>query len=257
VIERTSSNEQIHAKSGFIRFEDRDSDHPIVEKVWGCHSERADGFLSVAANNFEMVVTRLEGKSYITLRGPETAATTIDCPADGEWIAIRFKAGTYMSGFLPGSLRDHKDVTLPSATRHSFWLNGSALEYPNLNNAETFVKRLANPGILLRDPMVRDTLLQRPSGLSLRSVQRRFLRSAGVTYATFRQIERARLATNLLREGVAILDVVSRLGYFDQPHLARSLRRFIGQTPAQIARAEKQLSFLYKTNSSAEAIVPL
>jgi AraC-like DNA-binding protein len=257
VIERTKSIEQRRGQSEFIHFEERNSDHPFVEKVWGCHSERADSFLSVAANNFEMVVTRLDGKSSITLRGPETAATTLDCPADGEWIAIRFKAGTFMSRFLPGSLRDHNDVTLPSATGRSFWLNGSALEYPTLENAETFVKRLTNSGMLLRDPMVRDTLLRRPTEFSLRSVQRRFLRSAGVTYAILRQIERARLATNLLREGVATLDVVSRLGYFDQPHLARSLRRFIGQTPTQIARREQQLSFLYKTNSSAENIVPL
>ena len=112
-----------------------------------------------------------------------------------------------MPRFLPGSLRDHKDVTLPPATGHSFWLNGSALEYPDFDNAETFVKRLAKFGILSRDPIVDDTLLRRPGELCLRSVQRHFLRSAGITYATFRQIERARYATNLLREGVSILDV--------------------------------------------------
>jgi AraC-like DNA-binding protein len=98
-------------------------------------------------------------------------------------------------------------------------------------------------------------LLGRPCELSLRSAQRHFLRSTGVTYTTFRQIERARYAINLLREGVSILDVVSRLGYFDQAHLTRSLRRFIGQTPAQVTQGQKQLSFLYKTNSSAESIV--
>jgi len=241
--------------SAFIHFEDRPSDHPFVEKVWRCRSERADSFLSVAANNFEMALTRLRGKTFFTLRGPETAATAMDCPGEGEWIAIRFKIGTHMPRFLPGSLRDHQDVTLPAATGHSFWLNGSALEYPNFENAETFVKRLAKSGVLSRDPIVEDTLLRRPGELSLRSAQRHFLRSAGVTYATFRQIERARYATNLLRDGVSILDVVSCLGYFDQAHLTRSLRRFIGQTPAQITRGQKQLSFLYKTNSSAEAIV--
>jgi len=97
-------------------------------------------------------------------------------------------------------------------------------------------------------------LARRPGELSLRSVQRHFLRSTGVTYATFRQIERARYATILLREGVSILDVVSRLGYFDQAHLTRSLKRFIGETPAKIVLRQKQLSFLYKTTSSAEAI---
>jgi AraC-like DNA-binding protein len=244
-----SSDATTQSKSEFIHFEDRPSDHPFVEKVWRCRSERADSFLSVAANNFEMALTRLRGKTLLTLRGPETAATAMDCPGDGEWIAIRFKIGTFMPRFLPGSLRDHKDVTLPAATGHSFWLNGSALEYPDFDNAEIFLKRLAKSGILSRDPIVEDILLRRPCELSLRSAQRHFLRSTGVTYATFRQIERARYATNLLREGVSILDVVGYLGYFDQAHLTRSLRRFIGQTPTQIRQGQKQLSYLYKTNS--------
>ena len=251
---RASSNHGARAEDDFIHFEDRASDHPLVERVWRCHSERAAGFLSVAATNFEMVVTRLAGKSFLTLRGPETAATTMDCPGAGEWVAIRFKPGAFMPGFLPASLRDHKDVTLPPATSRSFWLNGSAVEYPSFDNAETFVRRLAKSNVLSRDPIVDDTLLRRPGELSLRSLQRRFLRSTGVTYATFSQIERARYATILLREGVSILDVVSCLGYFDQAHLTRSLRRFIGETPTKIIRQQKQLSFLYKTPSTAEAI---
>jgi AraC-like DNA-binding protein len=248
-------NETRQDKSGFIRFEDRTSDHPFVEKVWRCHSERADSFLSVAANNFEMAITRLGGKSFLTLRGPETTATTLDCPAEGEWVCIRFKVGTFMPRFLPGSLRDHSDVTLPSATARSFWLNGSALEYPDFENAETFVKRLVKFGILSRDPVVEDTLLRRPGELSLRSAQRHFLRSTGITYATFQQIERARYATNLLREGVSIFDVVVGAGYFDQAHLTRSLRHFIGETPAKIIQGQRQLSFLYKTNLPVEAMV--
>jgi hypothetical protein len=182
---QASLNETMQGKSNFIHFEDRASEHPFVEKVWRCHSDRADTFLSIAANNFEVAITRLGGKSFLTLRGPETTATTLDCPAEGEWIGIRFKVGTFMPRFLPGSLRDHKDVTLPPATGHSFWLNGSALEYPDFDNAETFVKRLAKSGILSRDPIVDDTLLRRPGELCLRSVQRHFLRSTGVPYATF------------------------------------------------------------------------
>jgi AraC-like DNA-binding protein len=242
-------------ESDFIHFEDRASDHPFVEKVWRCHSERADHFLSVAANSFEIAVTLLRGKSFLTLRGPETTATTLACPAEGQWVCIRFKGGTFMPRFLPGTLRDHHDITLPPATGHSFWLNGSALAYPSFDNAETFVRRLVQSGILSRDPLVEDTLLRRPRELSLRSAQRHFLRSTGVTYAAFRQVERARYATILLREGVSILDVVSRLGYFDQAHLTRSLKRFIGETPAKIMHRQKQLSFLYKTASLAEAIV--
>ena len=51
------------------------------------------------------------------------------------------------------------------------------------------------------------------------------------------------------KRGLSILDVVYEAGYFDQPHLTRSLKYYIGQTPAQIMDRSRsqQLSFLYKT----------
>jgi methylphosphotriester-DNA--protein-cysteine methyltransferase len=39
----------------------------------------------------------------------------------------------------------------------------------------------------------------------------------------------------LLQRGVSIHDTVHEAGYFDQPHLTRSLKRLLGQTPAEIA----------------------
>jgi hypothetical protein len=161
-----SLNEWTQDKGEFFHLEDRASDHPFVEKVWRCHTDRGDTFLSVAANCFEMVFTRLRGKSFLTLRGPETAATPVDCPAAGQWVGIRFKPGIFMPRFLPESLRDHTDITLPSATGQSSWLNGSVLEYPSFDNAESLVKRLAKSGMLSRDPIVEDTLLRRPRELS-------------------------------------------------------------------------------------------
>lgn len=64
-----------------------------------------------------------------------------------------------------------------------------------------------------------------------------------------RQFERARYAVLLLKGGVPIPWAAQQAGYFDQPHLTRSLRRFVGQTPAQLLDVERsaQLSFLYKT----------
>jgi hypothetical protein len=231
----------------FLSFEDRPTDSPFVERIWRAHSYRADEFLSVAACHFEMAVTRLRGRIFLTLRGPETKATTCDCPADGEWLGIRFKLGTFMPKLTPGRLRDRNDVTLPDASSRSFWLNGSAWEYPAFENAETFVQRLAQQGIIARDPGTDAVLRGQGQAQSLRSAQRHFLRATGLTRCSVRQIERARHAANLLREGASILDTVHEAGYFDQAHLTRSLKYRIGQTPAEIIRGERQLSFLYKT----------
>ena len=252
--ELTSSAADRRIEPEFIHFEHRASDHPFVEKVWRCRSERAGMFLSVAAYSFEIAITHLGGKRFLTLRGPETKATSLDCPADGEWVCIRFKAGTFMQRFLPGALRDHNDVTLPHATGSSFWFNGSVLEYPDFENAETFVNRLVRSRLLARDPVVADSLERRSTKLSRRSEQRHFLQSTGVSLATFRQIERARYAARVLRGAVPIIDVVHRTGYFDQAHLTRSLKRFIGETPSEIISGRMQLSFLYKTESTTEDI---
>jgi AraC-like DNA-binding protein len=234
----------------FIIFEDRPSDSPLIERVWRCHSERAGTFHSMAASHWEMVVTRHQGKAFLTIRGPETKATSADCPAEGEWVAIRFKLGTFMPMLPARNLRDRRDVNLPQETSRSFWLNGSTWEYPDFENAEIFVKRLVREGMIAVDPTVDSALHGRPRELSIRSAQRHFLQATGITHSAIRQIERARYATNLLTQGVSILDTVYQAGYFDQAHLTRSLKYLIGQTPAQIMRAEEQLSFLYKTTFS-------
>ena len=228
----------------FIIFEDRPSDSPFVERVWRSHSERADTFNSVATPHWEMVVSRHAGETSFIVRGPETSATTVECPADGEWFAIRFKLGTFMPLLPTSERRDRNDVILPDASTRSFWLNGSAWEYPNFENAETFVKRLVDRGLVTADPMVTSP----PFEVSDRTMQRRFLRTTGMTRSTADQIERARRATLLLRQGHSILDVVFETGYYDQAHLTRSLKHFIGLTPARIARADQQLSFLYNTD---------
>lgn len=235
----------------FLVFEDRLSDSPFVERVWRCHSERAGRFHSIASPHWEMAITRLRGKIYLTIRGPETRVTMEDCPADGEWLGIRFKLGTFMPKLPVHRLIDRQDVDLPTLTPQSFWLEGDAWEFPSFDNAESFVTRLVKNGLVTRDGAVQAALDGDQEALSLRTIQRHFRMATGMTQATYRQIARARHATQLLRRGVSILDTVHEAGFFDQSHMARSIRRLIGQTPADVMRQEEQLSFLYKTASDS------
>lgn len=71
----------------------------------------------------------------------------------------------------------------------------------------------------------------------------------GLTRGAVRQIRRARQAAVLLQEGAPAQDVAHRLGYFDQPHLARSLSRYIGRTATRLSSGDdaEPLSLLYKT----------
>ena len=234
----------------FIIFDDnRLSDSPFIERVWRCHSEREGLFVSVATSHWDLVVTRLAGKLTVTLKGPETKASEVFCPAGGEWLGIRFKAGAFMPQ-LPVPLLVDADRQLPSGTR-TFRLDGDAWGYPTFENAETFVARLARAGLVVRDAAVAAALDGDEPALSTRGAQRHFLFATGMSHAALKQIERARHAANLLRSGVSIADTVGEAGFFDQAHLSRSVARLIGLTPARIAREERQLSFLYKTQLPA------
>lgn len=203
--------------------------------------------MSVACCNLELVVSRVRGQATLTIRGPETAPSAVPCPADGEWLAIRFKPGTFMPQFPVRRLLNNLGVTLPQPSKRVFLLDGRKWELPTFDNAEAFVRRLMGKGLVRRDPEIAAALADGGAVFSTRTRQRRFLRVVGMPFNVMRQIERARLAASLLRDGVSIADVVWRCGYYDHAHLTRSLRRFIGVPPSRVPDANLQLSFLYKT----------
>lgn len=229
--------------------DERPSESPLVEAIWRSQSEQAVPFISMADSHYAMVVTKHKGRTFLTVRGPETRATSAHGLADGEFVGIRFKLGVFMPDLPPKKVMDRRDLSLPEASGKSFWLNGSAWELPDYENADLFVERLAREGLLVHDPVVSAILAGEPARMSLRTVQRRFLNATGLTHNTIYQIERARYATSLLKQGVPFLDVAFQAGYFDQSHLIRSLNHFVGLTPSQIADAcsPDQMSFLYNT----------
>jgi hypothetical protein len=155
--------------------------------------------------------------------------------ADAEFLYITFKLGTFMPHLPVRNLLD-VGTALPQATNKSFWLNGSAWQFPDYENADTFVDRLVRAGLLMCDGIVDAVLQGHPQELSPRSTQRRFLLATGLTQRYIHHVERARRAAVLLQQGAPVLDTVYQSGYFDQPHMTRALKHLIGQTPAQISR---------------------
>jgi AraC-like DNA-binding protein len=232
-----------------FRFEERESNSPFVDRVWRAESERAGSFSSVATSQWEMVISKYRGETTITLRGPETKATSLDCSLVGaEWMGIIFKHGTVLP-YLPAGMLVDGDIDLPDASGTAFWLQGSAWQFPDYGNADAFVDKLTRRELLAHDPIVESALRGEPQELSPRSIQRHFLQATGLTHNSIRQIERARYATILLQQGVSIPDTIDQAGYADQAHLTRSLKYFIGKTPSQIVRKTEpeQLSLLYQT----------
>lgn len=216
-------------------FDTRSSDSSFVEAVWRSHSVGGGSFTSMAGTNMEVVITKQADKTTLTVRGPETKARPAPVPEDAEFVGIIFKMGSFMHPLPPADLVNG-GVNLPEASSKSFWLNGSAWQFPDFENTDTFINRLVRDGVLMHEPVVEAALQGHLKELSLRSVQRRFLQATGLTHKTVQQIKRAHKALELLQQGKSILDTVFETGYFDQSHLTNSLKYYLGQTPAQIAQ---------------------
>lgn len=238
-------------------FEERLSDSPFVEKIWHTRSEAAGSFTSLAAVNSEIVFTTIAGRTSVALRGPETKATPADCPPDADFFGIVFRLGAFMPHFPVTDRMDRRDVSFPVDAGKSFWLAGSAWELPTFENADTFLARLARQDLLAHDDVVGAVLQNQLPDLSVRTVRRRFLRATGLTPGAIHQIERARFALSLLEQGTSILDTAFEAGYYDQPHLTRALKHFLGKTPAQIAALEQPqyVSVSYNTIRDLDAIM--
>ncbi|WP_030763162.1 helix-turn-helix domain-containing protein [Streptomyces griseus] len=237
-----------------LEIESRPSELPYIERVWRSRSDDVGRMTSVATPHWELVFWEHRGRAQAAVLGPESTAGLAPVPEDATFFGISFALGTSMP-HLPISRLVGGSTEIPGVTRRSVWLKGSAWHPPDYDNAEAFVRRMAREGIVDRDPLVRAVLDGAAPGVSERTLQRRFVAATGLTRGAIRQIHRARQAAVLIQERVPAQEVVHRLGYFDQPHLARSLTRYIGRTATQLSAPEgpEPLSLLYKTSPSAPA----
>lgn len=204
---------------------------------------------SIATSNWELVFWEEAGVVHAAARGPETAASTAELSGDSASFGITFAHGASMP-HLPVSGIVDGGVESVHATERSFVLAGEEWRLPSFDNAEQFVDELVRAGVLVRDPLVDEVVWGGGARVGSRSVQRRVAGATGLTQGAIRQIDRAREAAILIAAGVPALDVVHRLGYFDQPHLARALQRFIGRTATQLQNPHENLdplSLLYKS----------
>ncbi|AXB48692.1 helix-turn-helix domain-containing protein [Amycolatopsis albispora] len=220
-----------------LRFETRASDSAWVDTVWTCRSEQVSEMTSVASETWGLAFWRQRGQTYAAVTGPETRAGTAPVPEDASWVGIQFAVGTSLRAVATPAVVDG-GIVLPDVTGRKFWLDGAHWEMPGPDDAEALVARLVRSGVVVRDPLVTEVLRGHRPPVSERTLERRFRTATGLTQGAVRQIERVRSAAVLLSSGATAADVVGRFGYYDEPHLARALRRYVGRTAQQLRDGE-------------------
>jgi len=215
--------------------EARLSDSPLVESITRGRTLSEGSTIRPAESNWHMVLVRVNDMVLPLVVGPLTTSGIASWGEGGDVLWIKFKLGVHMP-HIPLKTFMGLEMRLPDATSKSFWLNGSSWQFPDFENADTFVDRLAREEALAFDPIVGAALQDKLPVVAARTVRHRFLHSTGLTQTYIRQMHRAQRAAALLENGASILDTIEEAGYFDQPHLTRSLKRFVGHTPAELVR---------------------
>ncbi len=188
---------------------------------------------SVAGVRWGLVFWERDGRAHAAVTGPETRAGTAPVPEGAIFTGIDFAVGTHLRTVPAPALTDG-GIVLPDTSRRTFRLDDARWPTPGPDDAESLVERLVQAGVVVRDPLVAEVLRGHRPAVSGRTVERRFRAATGLTRGGIRQIERARTAAELLAAGAPATDVAAGLGYFDEPHLARALRRYVGRTAGQL-----------------------
>lgn len=211
----------------------RPADSPLVQAVttWVIGDEET----TIAAPDgcWDLVVLKQGGATNILLTGQTTRAVSLPFAAGDEIMTISFKASAFLA-FIPATDLVDRGILL-STSRRRFQLASDVFDIPTFENAEGFVQSLVKKGQVRQDEVIEAALTDRLPAYSQRSIQRRFLRATGMTQNYFRQIQRARQAAALLQSGTSATQVSFEMGYSDQPHMSRSLKRILGRTPTEIA----------------------
>jgi hypothetical protein len=218
-----------------IIFEERPSDSPYIDTVMRGWTVGNGSQIRPSEVHWHLVFSRYHGRVHPLVVGPWADSGVVSYTEGAQLLWVRFKLGAFMPHLPTRKIRD-KETLLPTAGGQSFWLHGSTWQYPDYENVETFVERLAREEALRRDPVVEGALRGRNPEMSPRTLRHRFSQATGLSQGHIYQFERAQRAEELLRQGVPIVEAVFEAGYYDQAHLTRSLKRFIGHTPAQVAR---------------------
>jgi hypothetical protein len=210
--------------------EEKLSQSPLVDFLWRSENPTDGVYVASADASWDMIFTRTrDGKTKVLLCWPAFKTAQVPYFSGDRHIGICYKPWAIFTG-IPKTTRLNGGELLPMPSKDTFILQGITWKFPTYENLDEFVAGLEKQGCLKGDPIIRDVLEDRPVDMSLRSIQRYFIKNIGMSPRRVRQINSARTAVKLLRQGRTLSEVAYELHYADLPHMTRMLRRYTGYT---------------------------
>ncbi|HEX2907049.1 MAG TPA: hypothetical protein VHO69_09330, partial [Phototrophicaceae bacterium] len=147
---------------------ERPSDSPYIETITTGQMVGNGSTIRPAEVHWHLVIVNYRGHTQPIITGPLTTSGVVTFTAGAEILWIKFKLGTFMP-HLPMRKTLDAETHLPTATNQSFWLQGSAWQFPDYDNVETFIARLVRDEVLVCDPVVTAALNDQPPAIPART----------------------------------------------------------------------------------------
>jgi hypothetical protein len=168
-----------------------------------------------------------DGSRAMMLAGQQTKYLDVPYVANTSAVVISFTASAYLAGLKGDELVD-ETITLPNDSAGRFILLGHAFEFPEYETAEKLVASMVSARILKQDDVVASVLEGQPKAMSSRTMQRHFHEVTGISRKMLYKIRRAQDAVKMLQAGTATAEVAAEVGYADQSHLTKDLKKIMG-----------------------------
>jgi Helix-turn-helix domain len=211
-------------------YEEKQSQSPLVDFIWRTEDLTNGVYVASADARWDMIFTRSQdGKTRVLLCGPSFKTAQVPYSPGNKHIGICYKPWAIFTD-IPITTMLNVTRALPMPSEDTFVMQGVTWKFPTYENIDEFVAEQEKRGLLKADPIIRDVLENKPVNMSLRSIQRHFTKTIGMSPRRVRQINSARKAVQLLQQGNTLSEVAYELNYADLPHMTRMLRRFTGYT---------------------------
>lgn len=242
---------------GFHEIEVDLLDYKAVDAVWTFHSSKTSCRHIIPDGRTDLILSFDVGptgtiKNVVPIIAPPfLIAHSVFSRAHQGYVGIRFKPGSG-GAVLNTSLRSMVGGLFEgqAALNCAPGLHDLQGEYRNVQCLLNFLTQSFTrqpDGLISSD--VAETLsfidentrearigdLAQALGTPVRTLNRRFTHSVGLSPKQYAQIVRLRQAVQMLaKDGVSSADVAADCGFCDQAHMTREVKRFMGHTPRQL-----------------------
>jgi AraC-like DNA-binding protein len=216
----------------------RTSSHPWIDVVWQTVCLSDGVYRATPDGSWDLILScSPDGVPTVFLTGQATEPVDVPYSEGEHSVVISFAAHVFLAAET--EVRTGATIRFLEVQDGWFLLDGVRLPLPTFLGAEDLVDKMVAAGLLKSDDVVAKAFSERPKAASKRSVQQHFRKTTGITQKDFQLIRRAQEAVRLLKAGQSAADVAAKLGYSDQSHMIKSIKKIMGHLPSNLGPVHK------------------